>query len=263
MSPWLVNTDGGPIAVGNSGPGALIYFQGASEPETKRFIQDFLKPGMTFVDVGAHFGEYVLLATEIKDVEIHAFEPHPSIFDLLQKNVSLNKPSRVVLNNCAVFNSNCSLELFSDGDPATSSVRFPSHSEGFRSISSSSSFPIRAIHLDRYCAQLGVSPDLIKIDVEGAELPVMQGAKQTLSQPSYKAPVLVFEVSGKNFSRFGYTPKHLFDFLKKFDYEIHGYTQDGQLHRVHLGSLFQETVNLVASKTPLSENCPAGALPHR
>ena len=44
------------------GAGALIYYQGYSEPETARFLTAFLKPGMTFWDVGAHIGEYSLLA---------------------------------------------------------------------------------------------------------------------------------------------------------------------------------------------------------
>jgi len=52
------------IRVPHGGAGALIYYQGFSEPQTARFVMRFLRPGMTFIDIGAHVGEYTLLAAQ-------------------------------------------------------------------------------------------------------------------------------------------------------------------------------------------------------
>jgi hypothetical protein len=54
-----------PFLVASGGSGALIYYQGSSEPETADFIKQVLKPGMVFVDVGAHLGEYSILTGAI------------------------------------------------------------------------------------------------------------------------------------------------------------------------------------------------------
>src|SRR5665213_715101 len=71
------------------GAGALIYYQGYSEPETARFLTAFLKSGMTFWDVGAHIGEYSLLAARsVGSVgHVHAFEQQPKVFEFLLRNV--------------------------------------------------------------------------------------------------------------------------------------------------------------------------------
>jgi hypothetical protein len=59
--PWLLRLPNGMhIVIPQSGSGALIYYQGWSEPEVASFLIRFLSPNMTFIDVGAHIGEYVL-----------------------------------------------------------------------------------------------------------------------------------------------------------------------------------------------------------
>jgi hypothetical protein len=64
--PWLVvSQDSVRLLTLHSGSGALIYYNGVSEPETTEFIKHVLRPGMVFVDVGAHLGEHTLLAAKI------------------------------------------------------------------------------------------------------------------------------------------------------------------------------------------------------
>ncbi len=74
------------------GAGALIYYMGYSEPETAAFVRNFLKPGMVFWDVGAHIGEYSLLAARQVGPEgkVEAIEPQPAIRHFLKTNVELN-----------------------------------------------------------------------------------------------------------------------------------------------------------------------------
>jgi hypothetical protein len=92
--PWLLRLPNGMhIVIPQSGSGALIYYQGWSEPEVASFLIRFLSPNMTFIDVGAHIGEYVLLAASIvgQGGSVHAFEPDPRNYRLLETNVYLNK----------------------------------------------------------------------------------------------------------------------------------------------------------------------------
>ena len=74
------------------GAGALIYYLGYSEPETAAFVQSFLKPGMVFWDVGAHIGEYSLLAARQvgREGKVEAIEPQPAIRHFLKTNIELN-----------------------------------------------------------------------------------------------------------------------------------------------------------------------------
>ncbi len=92
------------INIPKSGSGSLIYYQGFSEIETATFVSSFLRPGMTFIDVGAHIGEYTLLAAKlVGDAgQVHAFEPQPSLFPLLQDGIQLNEFSHVTANQLAL-----------------------------------------------------------------------------------------------------------------------------------------------------------------
>ena len=77
-----------------------IYFQGHYEPEITDLIKRTLKPGDTFVDIGANTGYYTVLASLLVGSEgtVHSFEPIPYIFSEMQANVSLNSLSNVFLN---------------------------------------------------------------------------------------------------------------------------------------------------------------------
>jgi predicted methyltransferase len=80
-----------------------IYRYGFFEEGLTRMIMKYLKHGMTFFDIGTHFGYYTLLASFLvsEEGQVHSFEPTPSTFEILKANVS-NK-NNVILNNKAVF----------------------------------------------------------------------------------------------------------------------------------------------------------------
>lgn len=86
---------------------------------------------------------------------------------------------------------------------------------------------VRAITLDAYCGRTGVWPDLLKIDVEGAELQVLHGATGILSRPL--APAVLFECLAVTYKRFGYSPQDVIDFLRAFGYRIYRLAEEGKL----------------------------------
>src|SRR5204863_4628396 len=82
------------------GAGALIYYQGNSEPETALFLTGFLKPGMVFWDIGAHIGEYSVIASKCVGTagRVHALEPRPDVYEFLERNVVANGLSNVTIH---------------------------------------------------------------------------------------------------------------------------------------------------------------------
>jgi FkbM family methyltransferase len=199
--------------------GTAIRSEGCYEPEVVSVFLSHIKRGQTVIDVGAHVGQYSLLAAGI-GCTVHSFEPEPKTFAILSANVAHNKLNRVYLNQCALAESIYSARLFSatcDNIGATSLVPNKYTSE----ISSL----VSCVTLDEYLAKMG-NPEIsfIKIDVEGAEMGVLLGAKSTLS---LYHPRLVIEFSETMQGASGHTCSDLANLLRSFGYRLWRITWDG------------------------------------
>ena len=250
--PWILKLrDNIRIAVPKGGAGALIFYQGLSEPETINFILRFLKPGMVFWDIGAHIGEFSLLAARAvgEKGEVHAFEPNPENFDLLSFNVQMNRlKNKNILNPLIVFDTDDELYFEIFQEPSISCVRADSL---VPAATPTKRIRVPSVRLDDYYFKQGRRVDLIKIDTEGSELSVLRGMRQLLSLSPKEAPVLVFECLPVNYNRFGYNASDLLSFLRGFHYTIQRY-QDGSLCLLDFEDRIKTTENnLVASKVPL------------
>lgn len=133
------------------------------EPETCKWIDDYVKPGEIFFDVGACAGGYSFVA-ELRGAKVYAFEPIPN---LIKKNIAMNN-SAVHLTEEAV------------GD-----------TPGKR--------------LDDFAGKLSVTPDHIKIDVDGVELAVVQGAQNVIKN----AKTMMIEISENRERVFNIIEKYL------------------------------------------------------
>jgi FkbM family methyltransferase len=244
--------------VPRGGSGALIYYQGAAEPETAEFLKRALKPGMVFVDVGAHLGEYTVLAADILKGtgHVHAFEPRPDIFELLNRNVQLNHCRNVTVRPCALWHENGVCDFEVTPEPAISAVRsVAAMRRGAKLIK------VQAVTLNDYFAKWDVAkPNLIKIDVEGAELNVLQGARTVLEQPAGEAPMLLVEYEPPNQARFGRSFTEVYMFLVALGYNFYDWRK-GNLVPVHKSgedlvhtdnSPLLASTNLIAAKVPLA-----------
>jgi FkbM family methyltransferase len=142
------------------------------EHETTLLLMENLQGGNFFVDVGANNGYYSLLASSLvgREGRVFSFEPNPSSFRRLLNNLSYNKVTNVTPFNLALSDAQevvpLYLNRFEDGQ--SSMVR-----------SAKTSVPVPTIRLDDVVS--GRLPDLVKIDVEGAELKVLAGMANTLS----------------------------------------------------------------------------------
>lgn len=127
-----------------------------------------------FLDVGANFGYYSLLAAKTGDFgEIHAFEPHPEMYEILLRHISLNGRQNVITPHNIAASAKES-EMFID-DFAHGSARISATERKNATIA------VRAVLLDSVLDFSGRNI-AVKLDVEGHTSPALDGMRNLLSQ---------------------------------------------------------------------------------
>lgn len=157
------------------------------EPLVKRFVS-LLTPETTLFDIGAHIGQYSLVASKLV-AYVHAFEPTPDTFSLLQQNVTMNRLHNVAVNNIALSDKAGKAELFL-ASPANPGANSLCRSQGGKRVQ------VVCRTLDEYVAERNIPPNtpiVLKIDVEGAEMQVLRGAEHVLE----RRPTMLIEVLEK------------------------------------------------------------------
>lgn len=222
-----------------------IYFD-SFEKDELLFLQRFLHPGDICIDIGAHIGLFSLHASSIvgETGMVYAFEPTQKTFSRLQENISLNSAKNIQAIHTALSNTDGTAELHvaSSGYDAWNSLAKPSLGtiQNTETISTKT-FDTFVQTIDRKHAI-----KFIKIDVEGWEIPVLEGGKEFLSQPI--APTLLVEFTDQNAINAGYTCTELYNLLISFGYDL--YTYDS-IHNVLIPEELRDEypyVNIIATK---------------
>lgn len=154
-----------------SGGKILRVLFGSYEPEQTALFAAHLGPGDVLFDVGAHVGYYTLLGARLVGDRgrVLAFEPDPRNASFLRGHVRVNRAANVTVIQAAA------------GD-TEGSVRFAAGTgSGTGHVSEAGGMEVRICRLDDVAAAQDALPTHLKIDVEGAELDVLKGAKQTLA----------------------------------------------------------------------------------
>jgi FkbM family methyltransferase len=199
-----------------------IFLQGGFEPETIKTYKKYVVPGSVVLDIGANIGAHTLpLAKMVGDTgKVIAFEPTDYAFGKLKKNLSLNGAlaSRVTAIQALLVGtlseeipeaipSSWPLERISDKE----GVSHPIHGGTFNSLSGAVT-----IRLDDWFEKNSVDRiDFIKMDVDGYEIGVLEGASQTLAKHH---PVIVMEFAPYIFEERGRKFSELVDFLRGHNY---------------------------------------------
>jgi FkbM family methyltransferase len=194
-----------------------IRCEDAFEPAVRREIERIASRRVNVVDIGANIGYYTIVASRLigPDKSIYSFEPQGRVVAKLRRNIELSG-----LHNVTVF-------PFALSDTA-GSVPFHVPVEGGESHGSmraNGRFEVMQIvdvetqRLDDVLSKLG-SPEigLVKMDAEGAELPILRGAAGLLSAPN--RPVLIFEACEENCQPFGYSVFDLLQYVQSFGYRL-------------------------------------------
>ena len=159
------------------------------EKQTTELFERIVKPGMIVFDVGAHVGYYTLLAArQIGETgEVHAFEPEPSNYNLLTQNVEFNNYQNVECVNKVVSKDTGSTELFLT---SLDNGRYSIYNHG---LPKKRSVLAQSISLDDYVSDKNLTKiDLIKVDVEGAETDVLNGAVKLLNSLNVRNVIIEF-----------------------------------------------------------------------
>jgi len=150
-----------------------------------RFIKDhMIEPGDVVFDCGAHHGRTAILFSKWvgDDGKVVAFEPLPKNCDILAKNIGLNEITNVILEHQAVGAKRGRIRIDGVSDSTI--------------IFSNQGMEVELTCLDDYAH---LNPAFIKVDVEGFEYQVLQGAERLLS----KRPRLAIEIHGNKLSKYG------------------------------------------------------------
>jgi len=141
-----------------------------------RFWRHALRPGAVFFDVGANIGLYTVSACRLagRDGRVVAFEAHPETFRYLYRNVSRNIAAGVTIENLAVgARPGFAPIVFNAGNPGETHVA---------ASNENSDTVVRAVTLDDYCRKAKIAAiDYMKIDVEGYEASVLNGARDIIA----------------------------------------------------------------------------------
>jgi FkbM family methyltransferase len=148
----------------------LRVLRGTYEPEQTAHFVRWIGPGATVIDIGAHVGYYTLLASMLagKTGSVWAFEPEPTNAAFLRQHMYLNHCSNVHVEEVAVSN-------------ASGRARFVcGKGSGTGHLDRSGGMEVRTIRLADFCGARGIRPTALKIDVEGAEAEVLEGARELI-----------------------------------------------------------------------------------
>lgn len=200
----------------------------------EKIIKALLHEDSIFIDAGANIGTHSLAAaTIIKTGMIYAIEAHPRTFKFLSENILLNGFSNITPINCAVGND-----------------------EGFVSFSNVSSDDMNHVLTNSGGIKVPVKKlkslikektpiQLLKIDVEGYEKMVLEGAGELLEYINY----IYFESFEKNFSQYNYTTGDIIMLLESKGFRCYYLNEnDGVLQKIGPEYISPENENLLAVK---------------
>ena len=184
------------------------------EPEEMAFVRSVLRPGDTFVDVGANVGQYSTLAASIVGPEgrVFAFEPDPRNFRLLSRGVEANGLRNVTLERLAVSDRAGAARLYRN------LLNHGNH-RMFDGRGSSGSRSVRTIRLDDYFADRGITVDFLKMDIEGAEHHAFRGMMRLLEASLGRITVLT-EIWPRGMQKAGGDPLELLRMLEGVGFGI-------------------------------------------
>lgn len=198
------------VKTGETGLTGNIY-TGLHEFPDMGFLLHFLRGEDFFVDIGANVGSYTILACSAAGARGVSFEPVPSTYKRLVENMRLNHlDEKVKCVNKGIGAQIGSIAFTSDHD--TTNHALASGEQCKNSVN------IDVITLD--AALDDESPSLLKIDVEGYETPVLEGASKTLKKKTLNAVIMELNGSG---SRYGYDESRILELMFDYGFQTYSY----------------------------------------
>jgi len=187
------------------------WYCGLHEYEDMGFVLHILQPGDLFIDVGANIGSYSILAGACEGVKVIAFEPIPQAFSWLQKNIKINVlENQIKAMNIGLAEKKGNINFSSNLDTCNHVIS--------QEENNTSMIKIDVCQLDEILHDQ--CPTVIKIDVEGYESQVLNGAKRILNSSTLIAVIIELNGSGK---RYGIDDNEIHELLLSKNFEAFKY----------------------------------------
>jgi FkbM family methyltransferase len=194
--------------------GSIYGVGGNWEADPKRFFESRLRAGMTVVDIGANIGDYALVAAKAvgERGRIYAFEPDPGNYDLLVRNARANRCTNILPCNMAISNCTGELTLYVDAeDSGRQSLAAGNVKVMKRSIT------VKSETLDHFFENIPHKPDFLKIDAQGAEGLIIDGAKALLQTANFQ---MIIEFWPFGLEKLGTEPESLLNLIQNYHFQL-------------------------------------------
>lgn len=227
---------------------SLAIYRGDFELKEQQFLNAFLRPGDTFVDIGANIGLFTLIAAQSvgNTGHVYAFEPCAKTYQRLLENVDLNRLTNVSCYRLALSDSAMQLDMTTslDGYDAWNSLARPI---------AGNAFAVELVDCTTWNSfarehDLVAGATMIKIDVEGWESRALSGGSEVLSRPD--APVLQVEFTEQAAQSASSSCAELYNLLAELGYQMFVYDA---MSRSLIPEPLRENyryLNLIAAKRP-------------
>ena len=220
--------------------GRHIYLFGDYESSVSKLFLSILEEGNNVIDIGANIGYYSLLSSSAvgENGKVFSFEASPLIYSKLQENIALNNAENIYAKSAAVGDKKGEVILF-EADESHLGISSLRRLEGNNS---------REIHIEMITLNSSLSQfptiNLIKVDVEGAEMKVFKGIESIINRDF---PFLIFEVTDHMLNQLGSSKTELLNWVREKGYDLY------QIGDESLGSIHNEKRQFNALAVPKSK----------
>ena len=215
-----------------------IFWHGFYSLEVAEVLRRTLRTGDTFLDCGANIGELTLLGSKLvgDTGRVFAFEPLDDLADQLDRHLAMNQIRNVEVQRVGVSAKAgtspifVAAEAFSDGTRHRGlATLFQTPTRGIETAT------IDLVSIDDFVRDRALTEiRLIKLDIEGAELPAIEGAQHTLRQLK---PFLIVEIGRETCESAGYEPKDIASYIVALGYRLYRIGRRGKLAAMGIDDL--------------------------
>lgn len=195
------------------------------EPDVVSLIMRTLTPGDVVIDVGANVGYFSCLMGLLvgKTGKVMAFEPNDENLSGLKRNIAINQLDNIIIINKPASNNKEIMKFYNNDDSGGHAL--------WDSVGKADYIEMETTTLnEEFKKNVLAPPKLIKIDTEGADHLVLEGASELLKDR--KVPYIIAEVLPQGLTRFGSSQMEMRRFMKDFGYDTFAIYWKGHLPKL-------------------------------